>query len=362
MPWTAATKSSGWLRKRFTGVVAASDFQQVDFLSIDKTMNEINEHFSDERPVDNILVPTDFSACSAKALHFAANVARRHESTLTILHIVPPLLPAILGVLPPVPRPSEALRDARSAIKQLEADIRSKGILRDVRYQPLVKRGSAWNVISRILQRQTADLIVLGTHGPTGFKKLILGSFAEAVFRRARCPVLTVGPGIPDQTIAESPRRILYPTDGSYVSKTAEPYAFQLGRAPGAELTVLGVVHTGFLTSGDADAEHMKQAKEGLQATSLYAAWREGGTAPNVLVEEGSKVASILRAAESTQADLIILAISQQPEGPEMFTWDDAYQVVCSAPCPVLTVRHSFPDPYFKRLLEMGQFGFMRQR
>lgn len=316
-------------------------------------MTEINEHPSNERRVQNILVPTDFSACSEKALQFAANVARLHESTLTILHIIPPLLPRLLGVLPPVPRPNDALRTAQGEVKQFEAHLLSREILRNIEYHTLIKKGQPWNVIARILQRQTTDLIVMGTHGPTGFKKLVLGSFAQAVFRNAPCPVLTVGPRIPDQTVAESPRRILFPTDGSYVSKTAEPYAFQLGRAPGAELTMLGMVHTRLFPNGTSNAGRVKQAREGLQATGLYAAWRQGGATPNVVVEEGSKVASILRAADTTQADLIILAISQEAENPEMFTWDDAYQVVCSAPCPVLTIRHSFPDPYFKRLLEM---------
>jgi D-serine deaminase-like pyridoxal phosphate-dependent protein len=116
---------------------------------------------------------------------------------------------------------------------------------------------------------------------------------------------------------------------------------------------MLGVVHNGLFQEGMSSAERVKQAREALQATGLYAAWREGGATPNVVVEEGSKVASVLRAADTTQADLIILAISQAADSPEMFTWDDAYQIVCSAPCPVLTVRHSFPDPYFKRLLEM---------
>lgn len=312
---------------------------------------------SNDRPVQNILVPTDFSTCSEKALQFAATIARTHQSRLTILHIVPPLLPPLLGVLPAVPRNSEAVGAARGQMKQFEADLRSKGVLREIESDTVIKRGEPWKVISKILRSQSTDLIVMGTHGPTGLKKLVLGSFAEVVFRKAPCPVLTVGPRIPDQAVAESPQRILFPTDGSYVSKTAEPYAFQLGRSPGAELTLLGVAHSSFASSGRAASDRVKQAKEGLQATGLYAAWREGGATPKVVVEQGSKVASILRAAEAIDADLVIFAISGEDANPEMFTWDDAYQVVCSASCPVLTVRHSFPDPYFKRLLEMESVG-----
>jgi nucleotide-binding universal stress UspA family protein len=236
-------------------------------------------------------------------------------------------------------------------MKKLEADLLTKGILAGIHYQLLVRRGKTWNVISRILKLQNTELIVIGSNGKTGLKKAILGSFAEDVFRQAPCPVLTVGPSIPDQAVSESPKHILFPTDGSYASKAAEPYAYQLGRAPGAQLTLLGVVHA-TLANGKSGGD-VERAKERLQATGLYAAWRQGGVTPSVVVEVGSKVKTILRVADTTGADLIILGISEKDNAPGQFEWADAYQVVCSAHCPVLTVRDIFPDPYFKRLLEM---------
>jgi len=291
--------------------------------------------------VKNVLVLTDFSACSQKALVHAVNVARTYKSKLTLLHIVPPQLR-----LP-------QLRAAWGEMKQLQFDLLAKGVLRDIPLQLLVKRGKNWNVISRILKLQSTNLIVMGTHGRTGLKKLILGSFAEDVFRQAPCPVLTVGPSIPDQAVAESPRHILFPTDHSYGSKAAEPYAFRLGRNPGAQLTLLDVIHRGLLANGKlGDDERLKRAKEHLQATGLYAAWRQEGVTPRVVAEMGSKVKTILRVADTTNAHLIILGISGENGAPEIFAWADAYEVVCSAHCPVLTVRHTFPDPYFKRLLQ----------
>jgi nucleotide-binding universal stress UspA family protein len=195
----------------------------------------------------------------------------------------------------------------------------------------------------------------MGSRGKTGLKKVILGSFAEDVFRQAPCPVLTVGPSIPDQAVSASPQNILFPTDGSYTSKAAEPYAYQLGRAPGAQLTLLGVVQTGLLANGKSDSEErLKHAQQYLQATGLYAAWRQGGVTPNVVTEAGPKVETILGVANATGADLIILGMSGKDNVPGSLQWADAYQVVCSAHCPVLTVRDIFPDPYFKRLLEMG--------
>ncbi len=299
--------------------------------------------------VKNILGLTDFSACSQKALLYAVKIARIQSSKLTLLQIVPPQLG-----MPPDPRRDQSVRAAMGEMKKLQADLLSEGALREIHHQSLVRRGKNWNVISRILKLQGTDLIVMGTHGRTGLKKLILGSFAEDVFRQASCPVLTVGPSVPDQVVAESPRRILFLDNDSYASKAAEPYAYQLGRAPGAQLTLLGVVHPGLLSNGNSGGEErLKHAKKHLLATGLYAAWRQGGVTPKVLTEMGPKVETILRVGDTTAADLMILGISGKDNDPASFEWADAYQVACSAHCPVLTVRETFPNPYFKRLLEI---------
>jgi nucleotide-binding universal stress UspA family protein len=301
-----------------------------------------------DRQVRNILVPTDFSACSEKALVYAINIARCHKSKLTFLHIVPPQFG-----MRQRQRSKESLRAAWHEMKRLQFNLLSRGLLRDVPLQLLVKRGKHWTVISKILKLQNTDLIVMGTHGRTGLKKVILGSFAETVFRRASCPVLTVGPSIPDGVVAEYPQRILFPTDDSHASKTAEPYAYRLGRAPGAQLTLLRVIRSGLFENGKSDGERLKHAKEHLQATGAYAAWRQDGATPSVVTETGHKVKTIVRVARAADANLVIVGIWGEQSDPEQFGWDDAYQLVCSAHCPVLTVRHLFPDPYFTRLLDM---------
>src|SRR5690242_13821041 len=121
-----------------------------------------------DRLVNNILVTTDFSACSEKALLYAISIARWQKAKLTLLHIVPPQRQN--------PRSKEVLRAAWSKMKQLRFDLLSKGVLRDVPLQLVLKRGNNWNVMAKILKLQGTDLIVIGTHGRTGLKKVILGS------------------------------------------------------------------------------------------------------------------------------------------------------------------------------------------
>lgn len=302
--------------------------------------------------MENILVPTDFSACSKRALVYAGNIARRHHCRLTLLHI----LPARHLLLPQNPGEERSRREAFEELKQFHADLVSKGILRDIPARMVVRRGKGWNVISKLLKQERTDLIVLGTHGRTGLQKLILGSFAEDVFRNSPCPVVTVGPRIDDELAGEYPSHVLFPTDESHASKAAEPYAYQLGRTPGTELTLLGVVH-----GKSGVNERLKRTLERLQVTGLYVAWREGGGAtPKVIADIGPNVKAILRVAQRTLADLIVLGIADNEEN--RFGWDDAYEVVCSALCPVLTVRQTFPDAYFKRLFEMEPLRLVAKR
>ena len=300
------------------------------------------QFYQSDLRVENILVPTDFSTCSRHALVYAGNIARRHTCRLTLLHI----LPARHLLVPEDSGRGATRRDAFEQLKRFHADLLSRGILTDVPTRLVVRRGKGWKVISRLLQQDRHDLIVLGTHGRTGLQRLVLGSFAEDVFRNSPCPVVTVGPKIDDELAGAYPKHILFPTDESHAAKAAEPYAYHLGRTPGAELTLLGVVH-----GKSGVNERLKRTLEQLQATALYAAWREGGATPKVVADTGPNVKAILRVAERTLADLVVLGIADN-DG-DRFGWDDAYKVVCSALCPVLTVRHTFPDRYFKQLFEM---------
>jgi nucleotide-binding universal stress UspA family protein len=120
----------------------------------------------------NILFATDFSQPSRFAGRTAADLARRFGARLHVLHVVPP-----------VTDPAPAAPALRAAVAELEAG-------------PSVvtasATGRAASEIVKYARRNAIDLIVLGTHGRTGFSRAVLGSVAEAVTRLAGCTVLTV--------------------------------------------------------------------------------------------------------------------------------------------------------------------------
>lgn len=138
--------------------------------------------------VHNILVAVDFSDCSLEALEYAILVAKAHEATLTVLHVLEPISFGLDFTL----RHVEDRRQMRTRIEawlsKMESVLTSQGLKASHR---LDGGWPADSILSRTRQ-QPCDLIIMGTHGRRGFSHLIGGSVAESVLRHALCPVLTV--------------------------------------------------------------------------------------------------------------------------------------------------------------------------
>ena len=141
-------------------------------------------------PIHTILHPTDFSDRSGHALQLASALARDYQARLVLLHVLPrPVIGYGEGVIPPEP---EFLREeAKEQLDRLA--VPGGGVVADRR----LAEGDPAGVILHIARETHADLIVMGTHGRTGLGRLLMGSVAEHVLRRASCPVLTVAAPFP---------------------------------------------------------------------------------------------------------------------------------------------------------------------
>jgi nucleotide-binding universal stress UspA family protein len=141
--------------------------------------------------VHRILVPTDFSVCAEHAFEYAAELAVKLAAPLVLLHVYP--LPVAYGpegiVWQMAPSVSDIEAELVTALTKLAVRARELGV-RDV--ETVTASGGAWREILRVAEDRACDLIVMGTHGRGGFEHLLLGSVAEKVVRKARCPVLTV--------------------------------------------------------------------------------------------------------------------------------------------------------------------------
>jgi len=293
----------------------------------------------------NVLVPIDFGMCSEKALLRALPIAKYYKATVTLLHV---MLSEHLSLKDKDSVRDEAWRDMR----KLEADLIARALRPDVPRRLLVEEGKIWPVISGVLKKYNIDLIVMGTHGRTGLEILLLGSFAETVFRRATCPVLTVGPKSRPATSNSAVKNVLFATDFSDESEAAEPYAFSLASSRGATLSLVNVVKPSFGWGHklQADQKRLSYAQARLRATASYAASCKLGPIPNLIAEVGPVVDTIVKVAIQLKADLIVLGASAPRTLADRLGETPAYRVVCTAPCPVLTIREPSRIDYFERL------------
>jgi nucleotide-binding universal stress UspA family protein len=141
-------------------------------------------------PVKTILHPTDFSENSAFAFRLACALARDYGAQLVIMHVAPPPFGAYSeGIY--LPTPEGFLEPLEDELRKLQPH--DKSIVTEHR----LVEGEAGPMILKLAAEVKADVIVMGTHGRTGLVRLVMGSVAEQVVRKARCPVLTVKHPVP---------------------------------------------------------------------------------------------------------------------------------------------------------------------
>src|SRR5579859_524462 len=189
--------------------------------------------------LQRILVATDFSAGARSALDCALGIARRFQSKVSLVHVIP--TGALQYVSPE--RSQEAIQQARKfaarQMKRLVEDARCAGMV----HKEILCDGEVWPLPQDFVKRHAIDLLALGTHGRTAAKKQLLGPVAEEIFRLARCPTLTVGARSEKPAGATSgAQRILYATNFKPHSERTGLFARALERGHGARLTVLHVV------------------------------------------------------------------------------------------------------------------------
>jgi nucleotide-binding universal stress UspA family protein len=143
--------------------------------------------------ISRILVPVDFSPCSRAALDYGAFLGARFGAAIDVLHVWQPPR-SIWEPLYPMDVAQHRLvrfesTDAGQQMKEFLAHLEGQG---NLKVRGRLESGDPYETILGVAIDEAYDLIVMGTHGRTGMSHLLLGSLAEAVVRRAPCPVLTI--------------------------------------------------------------------------------------------------------------------------------------------------------------------------
>ena len=280
----------------------------------------------------NILFATDFSDSSMKALPYATGLARKFGAVLFVCHVV---TPTPLAVGAPEAAPYLYHAETESAGRALEDLVKSPE-LTGIKTQSLLPAGTLSDELKAAIARDNIDLVIAGTHGRTGVRRLLLGSSVEEICRITSVPMLTVGPDLvhaPGEEVAI--RNILMPTDLSEESGHIVPCIAALARAYDALVTVLHVMPEDTGVNPEA-----KKLAEPMRKSMVHIFEREfGDIKPNYLLEFGDAAETILDCAQRIHADLIAMGIRNVFMPGFQLRSTTAYGIMVAAHCPVLTCR-----------------------
>ena len=308
--------------------------------------------------IRSILCPVDFSSHSRHALQHGAQLARWFQATLNVLYVYAPPgqpPPVVFGGLPgpvsmePLPAitvsPDRFHDEITAQLMTFAGGVDMRGVVTHVHARP---GGPAGGILDEAVSTHS-DLIVLGTHGHSGFDRLALGSVAEKVLRKARCAVLTVPPPAaePLPSTLDLFKRILCPVDFSAASVRALEYALALAKEADAELLLMHVIE------GVADVRRWQQPvnpaiAEYLRLSEQDALTRLGQLVPNdadawctpkQILMTGRPHEEILRVAREEEAHLIVMGVHGRNPIDLMFFGSTTNQVVRASLCPVLTLK-----------------------
>lgn len=290
--------------------------------------------------IAQVLCPVDFSEFSRRALDHAAAIAHWYGARLTILHVV--------VNRPPADLPATPLTDGDR--QRLTADLRRLAAHVPVDVSIDLRITEAGDIRREILTQAdmvSADLVVLGTHGRSGFERLVLGSVAERVVRMAPCPTMIVPRRAPDAALDEPVRfrRILCPVDFSAASSRAVRLAVSLAEEARAQLMLLHVIEMppelkADPMSADFDVERIRAAAtaESMQQLQAFVPEPQPNCTIKPLVREGAVYHAILATAAERTADLIVMGVQGRGAVDLLVFGSNTARVMRGAACPVLVL------------------------
>ena len=294
----------------------------------------------------NVLCAVDLSDASVRTLAYAAAVARWYETRLTVLHVAPTFesmqvrsgsLGDSVHFVHPLSREQvlDQLRRTLDSAQIAPADATLTA-----------EAGEAWSTIVDQALSMPADLLVMGTHGRSGFDRLLLGSVTEKVLHKAPCPILTVPPHAPQAAETGGTfSRILCPVDFSPSALQAFGVAVDLARQSGGSVIALHAIewladdvrgHAQFNVE-DYRQHLIDDAHSRLRAL-IADQPGDTGSIEDVVVT-GRAYREVLKTADTRTADLIVMGAQGRGGMGLTLFGSTTQQVVRGATCPVLTVQ-----------------------
>lgn len=293
---------------------------------------------------ERILCPTDFSEFSFRAADYAVALAKHYGGEVHFVHVVPEVLlhpdqyPYLVEPVRTEPQVRERARDRLDAFVALTR-------AEQIRSRFSIEEGAPVATIVKAAEDGKADLICLGTHGREGVERIVLGSVAEKVLRKAPCPVMTVSePGDESAIRPAVFKKILCAVDFATLSLRSLEHALSLAQEAGGKLLLVNVVEWFSEEPGwddqisveDYRAQMEQSVRERLDEVVPKEAleWCEVET----VVRTGKPYRHILELASEQSVDLIVMGVRGRNPLDLMLFGSTTQHVVRHAQCAVLTI------------------------
>ena len=270
-----------------------------------------------------ILVPTDFSEEAENALKVAAQIAKEHNSEIYLLHLLEMPLYETDAVMstPDVPEFMFFMKMARERFEELV----NSDYLDGIKVNEIVKPDGTFNNMSEISKEHNADMIVMGSHGASGFQEMFIGSNAEKVVRTSDIPVLVIKHEHPNFSI----KNMVFASDFKKDNQETYKQATEIADKFGAQLHLLMVnTPSNFTTTAEAKERintFIKDYTYHNQTTTIY---------NDETVEKG-----ILNFSKAIDADLIGISTHGRQGIAHFFNGSISEDLVNHAKRPVMTFK-----------------------
>lgn len=288
------------------------------------------------KQIQSILVPTDFSVCAEQALLFAAQLAKRFNAKLHVLHSSPLYGEEQAGSEDNFPNRQKVIDALASEAWQADEITFYHKMCRQLDM-------SASRVILDYAEENDMDLVVMGTHGRGEMEHFFMGSVAESVIRDATCGVITVRQSDAPKHASDM-TRILVPVDFTWHSEQALGFAMDFAALVGArvdllyvhERRVLGSLVSAVGSSKGPDPEKVKTLKHQLE---LMAKKVNNQIPIEVTITQGRPSTKVLEHARKEHSDLIVMGTQGLTGITRMIIGSVTATVLRQSPCPVLSIK-----------------------
>jgi nucleotide-binding universal stress UspA family protein len=273
-----------------------------------------------------IIIPVDFGDQSLIAVRQSFNMAKLTSSELTLLHVIDNDLKDLLQgkLFSKSDLQQQHLSDVKNRLEELAATIRQESGLK---VNTRIMEGKIYDAIVEVSAEDDAGLIIMGTMGAVGLKKRILGSNASRVVREAVCPVIT----IKGKEHRFGIKHILLPLDLTKETKEKVNKAINIARMFGSVVHIVTIVESGDEFIMNKLTRQMDQVSDHIQESGI--------SCTTEFVEGGDVVEGILKVAERTQSDLIMIMTQQEVGFTDLFISSAAQEIINRSEVPVLSIR-----------------------